>query len=195
MRRFCYSDSFSHCSLCPRRPQWPSEASIDFYSNPRLKVSPSLTGGFQDRRMNELAFLTGKESRKRGIQALVCLLLSWHWSQVSTQWVQPHPYNCHILPGTLIFIPSASKGIQDKACGNSSNSWSQCPDLQSCQNPNRISVFWNQISNPSSLKSDFKSIKLSNYISKHLERREFKNSEKLSNIYLVPNTTTPTQTT
>lgn len=31
-------------------------------------------------------------------------------------------------------------------------------------------------------------------MSKHLERREFKSSEKLSNIYLVANTTTATQT-
>lgn len=39
--------------------------------------------------------------------------------------------------------------------------------------------------------SEIRFQRLSNHISKHLERREFKSSEKLSTVYLVPNTLHP----
>lgn len=136
--------------------------------------------------MDELAFLTGKKSRNQGIQALFCLLLSWHGSQISTQRVQPCTYNWHIAfqgpsPSLQVYQRAFRTKLEvvPRTLGTNTLIYrhAKTPQLPT--------------ENQSVLTSDFKSIRLSNRISKHLERRDFRSSEKLSSIYLVPNTTTP----
>lgn len=139
--------------------------------------------------MNELAFLTGRVQKPRnpssgGFPTSLMALKSG----INPVGPTPSIKLPACLPGTLIFIPTnASKGIQDKAwivpltLGTNALVYRHARTLQLLTENQNV------------LKSDFKSIKLSNHISKHLQRREFKSSEKLSNIYLVANTTTPTQ--